>query len=136
MSYKHFASFTVSGAATDSYDIVATTAGSTATVSGAEAKYEISIGLDNTVGGKGYSTGGYSQGYYSLLSSDTDLRARIWQFSNIVNDLLANTRKNSLYRWQRNTSVRAALVGATDIPTDITTHFVTPERRWPLTRPW
>lgn len=128
VAYNYYDSFTVSGSATDSYNITASTPTGTASLGGVLAKYEIAIGLDNSTAAKGYSTGTYSSGYYSLPTTETDYRARVWQLSNFVNDLLANTRKNNLYRWQRNTSTRAAQVTATDLPTDITSHLVTPER--------
>jgi hypothetical protein len=128
VSYRYFEPYTVTGATTDAFEILATTATGTATLGSVEAKYEISPGLESSTAAKGYSTGTYSSGFYSLPTSDTDFRARVWQLSNFVNDLLANTRKGPLYRWQRNTSTRAALITATDIPTDITSHLVTPER--------
>lgn len=115
----------------DSYTVEAPTAAtSTASSGGGTLTYEYAInpGRETTAAQAGYSTGGYSQGYYSLPSAETDLRARIWVMNNFGEDLVANYRNSPLYRWQNVPSQKAAAVAATDAPQQNLAHLVTPER--------
>ena len=104
----------------------------TSSVSGAGGtltyEYALNPGRANTLAQAGYSTGTYSSGAYSLPSSETDLRARVWVFSNFGEELIANYRNSILYRWQTVPSQKMAAVAATDAPQRSLSHMVTPER--------
>ncbi len=117
----------------NSYTIQASS-NANASVSGAGGstfyEYALNPGLENTTAGSGYSSGGYSEGYYSLPSSETDLRARVWTLSNAGELLVANFRNSPLYKWENVPSHRAVDIGigATDAPNQSLTNMVTPEK--------
>lgn len=115
----------------DTYTVEAASAAtSTASTGGGTITYQYAInpGRETTVKQAGYSTGTYSSGYYSLPTSESDLRARSWVFSNYGEDLVMNYRGSALYRWENALSVRATINAATDAPTQTLSHMVTPER--------
>ncbi len=114
----------------NSYTVEAASAAtSTASGGGGALTYEYAInpGRENTAAQAGYSTGTYSGGSYSLPSSESDLRARVWVFSNFGEDLVANYRGSVLYRWQNVPSQKMAAIGATDAPQSNISHTVTLE---------
>lgn len=130
-TYVYFHGFEATYVDANSYTVEARSA-ATSTVTGGGGTtswwYELNIGLENTTRTAGYSTGTYSSGLYSLPSTGSDLRARVWHFSNFGQNLLANYRESPLYRWQNNLSQSAAAVAATDAPAKNLSHMVTPER--------
>lgn len=91
-------------------------------------KYNINIGLDQSVAPSGYSTGTYSSGPYSVSEVDPELLARVWTFDNFGEDLTANYARSPIYRWQGNLSQPLEPIPATDAPANVLTHLVTPER--------
>lgn len=129
-TYEYYHGFPISYVDADTYTVEARSA-ATSTVSGGGGttkwKYEINPGLENTTRTAGYSTGTYSSGYYSLPSTQSDLRARVWHFSNFGQNLLANYRESPLYRWQNNLSQSATALG-NDAPQQSLSHMVVPER--------
>lgn len=114
----------------DSFTVEAASAATSTASGGGTLTYEYAInpGRENTTAQTGYSTGTYSTGAYSLPSSETDLRARVWKLSNFGEDLVANFRNSALYRWQCIPSQKMAPVTATDAPAQNRSHMVTPER--------
>jgi hypothetical protein len=115
----------------DTFTVEASSAATSTASSGGGTityKYEINPGRERAALTAGYSTGTYSSGYYSLASSETDLRARVWHFSNYGEELIANYGKSVLYRWQNVLSQQAAAIAATDAPAQSLSHMVTPER--------
>lgn len=106
-----------------------TNAGSTASGVGGALNYEYAInaGQENTTARSGYSSGGYAEGYYSLPSSETDLRARVWTINDFKNKMVGNYRNSKIYTWDNQPSQRAAPIAATDCPIENLTNMVTPE---------
>ena len=105
-------------------------AGATATAQGGISQYyyDINIGREFGATQAGYGTGTYSSGYYSRSSTQSDLRARVWQLSNYGQEMISNYWKSPLFRWQNNLSQNAAAITATDAPQESHSHVMTPER--------
>ena len=110
------------------------TSNANATVSGAggslEYSYNYSSGEENTSSQAGYSTGTYSEGSYSLPSSQdyAASRARVWTLSHFQGQLVANYNNSPIFTWDNCGSHRAVRVkdSATDCP-DAITFMTTPE---------
>ncbi len=130
-TYEYYHEFVITYVDANSYTVTARTA-ATSTVAGGGGstkwKYEINTGREVTAVASGYSTGTYSSGLYSLPSTETDLRARVWRLSNYGENLLANYQESAIFRWQNNVSQSAAAIAATDAPAKSIAHITTPER--------
>ena len=107
----------------------------TSTVSGGGGtltyEYALNSGRETTTAQAGYSTGTYGSGYYSLPSSESDLRARVWTVNNFGEDMVANYRNSVLYRWQGVPSQKMTALdtsAVSDAPQENLSHMVTPER--------
>ena len=126
-TYEHYHGFTITFVDANSYTIEAAIVATSSATGGGTTKYEyeINIGRENSAG---WSTGGYSEGYYSLPSTETDLRARVWHLSDLGENLLANYQESVIYRWENNWSQEAAAIAASDAPQSSMSHFTTPER--------
>jgi hypothetical protein len=72
--------------------------GGGATVS---AAYQIGVGLDTTVTGAGWGTGGWGNSPWGLASNDPVVISslRIWEHDNYGEDLLFNVRDGGIYYW-------------------------------------
>ena len=85
--------------------------------------YQISVGLDNMVGGTGWNAGTYGRGTWNsgaAVSVETQLR--LWSHDNFGEDLLINPRDGGIFLWDKTngTGTRAVeistLSGASDTP--------------------
>ena len=103
-----------------------------ATTSGAggstDYSYPYGSGKVNSAVASGYGSGGYSEGYYSLPSDETDFEARQWSLSHFQGQLVANYKSSPIFTWANVPSQRATRVSdsATDCPSPLT-FFTTPE---------
>jgi hypothetical protein len=90
--------------------------------------YVYGTGKVNSANASGYGSGGYSEGYYSLPSDETDFEARQWSLSHFQGQLVANYKSSPLFTWGNVPSERATRVSesATDCPSPLT-FFTTPE---------
>ena len=109
------------------------TSGSTVTASASDSgngggstvgAYQINVGLDNMVGGTGWSAGTYGRGTWNSSASVTvEAQLRLWSHDNFGEDLLINPRDGGVYLWDKTngTGTRAVEVstvtGASDAPT-------------------
>ena len=86
----------------DQYVIeAASNASSTATGGGSvDFVAALDAGLvDGTGGGRGYGTGGWGTGFYSI-STVTEFEPRVWSIDNWGGNMLAVPRNGALYEWQ------------------------------------
>jgi hypothetical protein len=111
--------FTVTGVGTAN----ASSSGGSTTV---QAKAEIGVGNDDSLGGGGFGVGGFGSGGFGLGGGAQENQARTWSLAAWGEYLLANPRYDGLYQWQLNPSQRAAVVS--NAPAQIGYMFVTPER--------
>jgi hypothetical protein len=91
------------------------------------AAYQISVGLDTTVTGLGWGTGGWGESPWGLASSDPILVStlRLWEHDNYGEDLLFNIRDGGIYYWDASAVnpllargvALSSLVGANTTPT-------------------
>ena len=90
----------------------------------------INVGLEETVAGSGYSSGGYSIGYYSLPSDELANQARVWTLGNFGDTLICNYLNSPLFKFDNNPSQRATAISdvALDCPQKNITFVTTPER--------
>jgi hypothetical protein len=109
------------------------TSGSTVTASASDSgngggstvgAYQINVGLDNMVGGTGWSAGTWGRGTWNSSASVTvEGQLRLWSHDNFGEDLLINPRDGGVYLWDKTngTETRAVEVstvtGASDAPT-------------------
>jgi hypothetical protein len=109
------------------------TSGSTVTASASDSgngggstvgAYQINVGLDNMVGGTGWSAGTWGRGTWNSSASVTvEGQLRLWSHDNFGEDLLINPRDGGVYLWDKTngTGTRAVEVstvtGASDAPT-------------------
>lgn len=65
------------------------------------AEYQISVGLDTTVTGLGWGTGGWGESPWGLASDDPVVVStlRLWEHDNYGEDLLFNIRDGGIYYW-------------------------------------
>lgn len=65
------------------------------------AEYQISVGLDTTVTGLGWGTGGWGESPWGLASDDPVVIStlRLWEHDNYGEDLLFNIRDGGIYYW-------------------------------------
>ena len=104
--------FTISSAATNTYDITASTvATSTATGGGVvEVTTFIAPGLTDSIGGNGYGTGGWGNGSYGSPSTSSTLTARTWALDNWGQNLIANINNGPIYEWASNVTAAELVV--------------------------
>lgn len=90
--------------------------------------YEIAIGREDAGQGYGYGIGGYGEETYgdARTTGYIVLPPRTWSLDQWGQDLLALPRNGNLYRWQRDSAVRAAI--ESNAPTSNTAMFVTDEQ--------
>ena len=109
------------------------TSGSTVTASASDSgngggstvgAYQINTGLDNMVGGTGWSAGTWGRGTWNSSAEVTvETQLRLWSHDNFGEDLLINPRDGGVYLWDKTngTGTRAVEVstvtGASDAPT-------------------
>ena len=109
------------------------TSGSTVTASASDSgngggstvgAYQINVGLDNMVGGTGWSAGTWGRGTWNSSASVTvEGQLRLWSHDNFGEDLLINPRDGGVFLWDKTngTGTRAVevstLTGASDTPT-------------------
>jgi len=109
------------------------TSGSTVTASASDSgngggstvgAYQINTGLDNMVGGTGWSAGTWGRGTWNSSAEVTvETQLRLWSHDNFGEDLLINPRDGGVYLWDKTngTGTRAVEVstvtGASDTPT-------------------
>ena len=87
--------------------------------SGADAAYQVTVGLDTAVTGNGWSAGFYGRGTWNSSSnlSVQGSTLRIWSHDNFGEDLIINARDAGIFYWDRTngTTTRAvALSSLTD----------------------
>ena len=133
VAYNVCKGYSVTVIDSNSYTITASSnANATASSGGGTLTYEYALnpGQENTTARSGYSSGGYAEGYYSLPSSETDLRARVWTMSNLGEILVANYRNSPIYQWNNQPSQRAVSLNSTvtDAPDQSLSNMVTPEK--------
>lgn len=80
----------------------------------------------NGTGGNGFGTGTYSTGSWSEPST-VDFFPMTWSLSAFGQNLIANPRGQTIYRWQNNTAQRA--VKLTNAPAEVTYALVTNTRQ-------
>lgn len=88
-------------AATNSYTITAASAAtSTAGPGGGTVTYTyyLAVGLANTIGAQGFSTGTYSSGTYSNFGTG-DVFCRVWSIDHFGPNLIACPRGGKIYEW-------------------------------------
>ena len=86
--------------------------------------YQINVGLDNMVGGTGWSAGTWGRGTWNSSASVTvEGQLRLWSHDNFGEDLLINPRDGGVFLWDatNGTGTRAVevstITGASDTPT-------------------
>ena len=109
------------------------TSGSTVTASASDSgngggstvgAYQINVGLDNMVGGTGWSAGTWGRGTWNSSASVTvEGQLRLWSHDNFGEDLLINPRDGGVYLWDKTNGAGTRAVevstvtGASDAPT-------------------
>ena len=109
------------------------TSGSTVTASASDSgngggstvgAYQINVGLDNMVGGTGWSAGSWGRGTWNSSASVTvEGQLRLWSHDNFGEDLLINPRDGGVYLWDKTNGAGTRAVevstvtGASDAPT-------------------
>jgi len=89
--------------------------------SGADAAYQINIGLNTQVGGTGWGAGTWGAGGWGQASDQTTVaELRLWSQDNFGEDLVINPRDGSIFYWDKSDAVtnRAVEVGALSGTTD------------------
>ena len=89
--------------------------------SGADAAYQINIGLNTQVGGTGWGAGTWGAGGWGQASNQTTVaELRLWSQDNFGEDLVINPRDGGIFYWDKSDAVtnRAVEVGALSGTTD------------------
>ena len=85
--------------------------------------YQLNVGLDTAVGGKGWGAGTWGRGTWgsgAAVSSTTDLR--LWSQDNFGEDLLINPNDQAIYYWDKSNALTtravalSSLSGANEVP--------------------
>jgi hypothetical protein len=129
-TYRYYDRFVATYVDDDNFSIPGPSAAASSETAGATVhwKFELAIGRVNAALSAGYSTGTYSAGYYSLPSTLSDLKARVWHLALFGQNLIGCYAESPLYRWENNYSQSMAAVAATDAPQKNLSVMVTPER--------
>lgn len=128
VTYKYFKASTLTYVDANSYTVTgsgAANASSSGGGSNVAVKYEISIGLENGLGGGGFGLGAFGGGGFGTGSFGQSNTLRTWSLCQWGQYLNCAPRYGGAYEWQLNTSQRAALI--TNAPTQVGTLFVTPQ---------
>jgi hypothetical protein len=116
VSYEFWKPYVITGitdADTYSIDVVATGAQSGASGGGSavEVKYELNVGLTDTIAGKGFGVGGYGTGGFGISVSALDeLHARTWSMGSRGDYAYANAIGQTIHQWTAILSRRAAVL--------------------------
>jgi len=84
--------------------------------SGADAAYQVTVGLDTALTGNGWNAGSYGRGTWNSSSnlSVEGATLRIWSHDNFGEDLILNARDAGIFYWDRTngTSTRAVALSS------------------------
>ena len=84
--------------------------------SGADAAYQVTVGLDTSLTGNGWNAGSYGRGTWNSASnlSVDGATLRIWSHDNFGEDLILNARDAGIFYWDRTngTSTRAVALSS------------------------
>lgn len=115
---------------TNNYTITHSAAASSGASGGGTVayQYEIGIGLQDSIEGRGYGVGTWGSGTYgsSRTTSFVTLGCRTWSLEARGENLIACPRGGSIYEWDPDTGGRAAVI--TNAPTTNVGMIVTEER--------
>ena len=80
--------------------------------SGADAAYQVTVGLDTQVGGNGWNAGSYGRGTWNSSAdlSVNGLTLRIWSHDNFGEDLILNARDGGIFYWDKSSGTGARAV--------------------------
>ena len=80
--------------------------------SGADAVYQVTIGLDTSVVGNGWNAGTYGRGSWNSASnlSVAGATLRIWSHDNFGEDLIINARDSGIFYWDKSGGTGARAV--------------------------
>ena len=80
--------------------------------SAADAAYQITGGLDTSIGGNGWNAGSYGRGTWNSNAdlSIAGLTLRIWSHDNFGEDLIVNARDSGVFYWDRTNGVETRAV--------------------------
>ena len=80
--------------------------------SGADAAYQVTVGLDTQVGGNGWNAGSYGRGTWNSSAdlSVSGLTLRIWSHDNFGEDLILNARDGGIFYWDKSSGIGARAV--------------------------
>ncbi|MAZ72513.1 MAG: hypothetical protein CMC70_05135 [Flavobacteriaceae bacterium] len=84
--------------------------------SGADAAYQVTVGLDTSLTGNGWNAGSYGRGTWNSASnlSVQGATLRIWSHDNFGEDLILNARDAGIFYWDRTngTTTRAVALSS------------------------
>ena len=85
--------------------------------SGADAAYQVTIGLDTSLTGNGWNAGSYGRGTWNSASDQSVAGAtlRIWSHDNFGEDLIINARDAGIFYWDKSNGTGARAVALSSL---------------------
>lgn len=105
VSYEYWIGYeitSITSANAYTIDVVASGAqsGTTGGGSSVEVQYDINVGLQDGIGGKGFGLGGFGQGGFGLNEPDVDIyQPRVWHIDNRGDYSYQNPLGGTIYEW-------------------------------------
>jgi len=85
--------------------------------SGADAAYQVTVGLDTSLTGNGWNAGSYGRGTWNSASnlSVDGATLRIWSHDNFGEDLILNARDAGIFYWDRTNGTETRAVALSSL---------------------